>query len=344
LGIDRNNSLLYNKQKQTIYGVTMNTKFEPKLYTNVSLEALKLNITLEYRLWCIMRSFVQTTHGTETGATKVHQLTHENFRKMLNTLGFSRQLYYKFVNSSPTTFFTVTDDYITFKGLSNVCKTLNVMPGHVYRMPIELMKKFDIFNAYCYYGYFANHINNVMQSRETIATETNVSKVTQIKYEGILGITKFRNYFVFDPNGYNDGLEIAESIIEKDAIVNITNINKTKTYLLFQSVNTYLAFTRNIQLFNDKETRRIYAQNGVPMHTAYRNDTQQSGKELTPNVLNVRLFTDKNVALRGLIANEVDSHFINEFNYLRKLTLDKNTRVFFVHNFSQVLKDDIYAA
>lgn len=317
----------------------MNYNLSPKLYTNVSIEALKQNITLEYRLWAMMRSYVQQNFGTTKGATKVHQLTHVGFRNMLKSFGFSRQLYYKFINNHSSTFFTVTDEYITFKGLANVCSTLNVLPGHVYRINIEYMKNFDMFNAYCYYGYFANHINNVMQSREHIQRETNVSKGTQLKYESMLDLTKYENYFVFNPNGFNKDLEIAESVIENNATVNIVNNDKTKNYVLYQSANTYLAYTSRIKLFNDKETRRIYSQKGYSLKTAYRKDVQQSGKELKPNVLNVRTLNDKSIALRGLIANQMDEHFINDFGYLKSLTNNKpNVRIFFVHNFTEHLE------
>lgn len=312
--------------------------FEPKLYTNISIESLKQEITTEYRLWALMRSYVQRVYSNNTGATKVHQLTHAEFRTMLNRFGFSRQLYYKFVANPTNVFFSINEKYITFKGLATVCRNLNVMPGHVYRVPVEQMKKLDTFNAYCYYGYMANHINNVMQSREAIADATNVSKVTQIKYESILGLTKYQNYFVFNPDGFNDGLEIAESVIENNALVSIYNKDKSKNYLLFQSANTYMAYVNHIKLFNDKESKRIYNESGFKCKTAYRKESPQSGKELKLDKLNMRTLHDKTIALRGLIANEMDDEFIHDFGYLKTLTeSNTNVRIFFVHNFSQAL-------
>lgn len=315
----------------------MRYNLQPKLYTNVSIESLKRDITLEYRLWVLMRSYVQTNFGTAKGATKVHQLSHENFRQMLKELGFSRQLYYKFIQTPTNVFFNINKKYITFNGLENVCGKLNIMPGHVYRVDFESIKKFDTFNAYCYYGYIANHINNVMQSRDSIAKATNVSKVTQIKYENILGITKYQNYFVFNPDGCNDGLEIAESVIENNVLTSIQSVDKSKNYFVYQSANTYLAYVNHIKLFNDKETKRIYSKKGFSNKSAYRKNVTQSGKELKADKLNIRTVNDKVSSLRGLIANEVDQHFINEFGYLKALKKQDNVRVFFVHNFSQAL-------
>ena len=316
--------------------------FSPKLYTNVSVYSLQHGIEQEYRLWVLMRSYVQIKFGNQYGSTKVHQLTHVAMRAMLTEYNISRQVYYKFIANNTGTFFNISDKYVTFKSLSAICKQFNILPGHCYRINIDKLINLDSFRAYCFYGYYANELNYAMKTREQIQRDTNICKVSQLKYEEIIGLNKFYNYFLIDPNGFNNGIDIPETVLNNNAWKTIKNVDSSKELILFQTSNTYLSYVNGIQLFNDKEVKRIYKAFGVRYNTAYRKNYQlpQSGGKTDPNGLIIRLLECKsNNGLRGLLANEMDEYFINDYPYLQCITANKyNVRVFFLCNYDQAVK------